>query len=78
MSTFFLTYIISILSYAMAMAQSIILLILLLHLPVSWIQSPLNWRIFFLQLFYNLVDAGLYKNRADKIVTIIAYFGKEW
>lgn len=78
MSTFFLTYISSILSYAMAMAQSIILLILLLHLPVSRIQSPLNWRIFFLQLFYNLVDAGLYKNTADKIVTKIAYFGKEW
>ena len=54
-----------------------ILLILLLHLPVNRIQSPLNWRIFFFQLFYNLVDAGLYKNTVGKIVTI-AHFGKEW
>ena len=51
---------------------------MLLHLPVNRIQSPLNWRIFFFQLFYNLVDAGLYKNTVGKIVTKIAHFGKEW
>lgn len=49
------------------LAQSKTLLVLLFHLPVSRIQSPLNWRIFFFQLFYNLVDTGLYKNTAYKL-----------
>ena len=49
------------------LAQSIILLVFLFHLPVSRIQSPLHWRIFFFQLFYNLVDTCLYKNTAGKL-----------